>query len=123
MKWLPIILFVAVLPAAFARQDEPPVSSKYPLRAHIVSIETEQQQKLTNGTGETSTRRLMKAEIDGKTYVLAVSAPPLDERPFEHRASLNTGFYPARRTKHGFEFEYRDGDKVRHEELRITFQE
>jgi hypothetical protein len=104
---------------AFPQQDQLPVSDKYPLRAHMVSVEIEQQQHLTNGSGEISTRRLMTTEIADKTYLLVVSAPPVQERSFQHRTWLSTGFYPARRTKHGFDLEYRDGDKVRHEELRI----
>ena len=123
MKWLSFFFLLAVSPPGLAQQAQLPLSGKYPLRAHIVSVETEQQQNLTNGHDEISTRRLMKTEIDGKTYGLALSQPPVEERAFQHRMPLNAGFYPARRTKHGFEFEYKDGDKVRHEELRIVFQE
>jgi hypothetical protein len=122
VKWPAfILLFAGVTQAAFSQQSQPPVSSKYPLRAHIVSVEIEQQQN--HGSGEISTRRLMKTEIEGKTYILVADPPPLEERAFEHRTPLNTGFYPARRTKHGFEFEYNDGEKVRHEELHIMLKE
>jgi hypothetical protein len=94
------------------------VSEKYPLQAHIVSVEMEQQQHFQDGTGGTSTWHLMKAEIDGKTYGLAVLA-----QPFRHRNWLHTGFYPVRQTKRGFEFEYMDGGKLRHEELRIVSEQ
>ena len=119
MKYLAIAIFTAllVLPA-FGQQ--PPVSNKYPLQAHIVSVEIKQQQHLTNGTGETSTSHLVKAEIDGKTYRLAENLPLRQKRLFEHRTWLDAGFYPVRRTKHGFDVEYRDGDNVRHEELNIV---
>lgn len=120
MKWLLFILLSTPPSIALAQQDQPQVSNKYPLRAHIVSVETEQQQN--HGSGEISTRRLMKTEIEGKTYILAVDKPPVEERPFEHRTWLPAGFYPARRTKHGFELEYSDSGKIRHEELKIVFQ-
>ena len=124
MKWLPLILLLAVPSLAFSQQDQQlPVSNKYPLQAHIVSVETVQQQNLTNGTGDTSESHLVKAEIDGKTYRLSVKLPRLEKRPFQHRTWLQPGLYPARRTTHGFEFEYQDGDKVRHEELRIATEE
>lgn len=123
MKWLGLFLLVALPSAASSQQAQLPVSNKYPLEAHIVSVEIEQQQHLTNGSGEISTRRLMKTEVDGKTYLLVANPPPLDKRPFEHRTWLNTGVYPARRTKRGFEVEYKDGDKVRHEELQIMSQD
>jgi len=124
VTWLPLILLFAAPFAAFAQQPDLPVSDKFPLQAHIVSVETEQrQQDLTNGTGKTSEVHLVKAEIDGKTYRLTVKLPRLDQRPFQHRTWLQPGVYPARRTTHGFEFEYKDGDKVRHEELRIATEE
>ena len=123
VKWLFLILAFAAPAAAFPQQTKLPVSSKYPLQAHIVSVEIEQKQHLSDGSGEISESHLMKAEIDGKTYGLAVPDNLLKKRPFEHRTWLETGFYPARRIKHGFEFEYMDGDKVRHEELQILFQE
>jgi hypothetical protein len=37
------------------------VSEKYPLEAHIVSVEMEQQQIVRNGSGGTSTWHLMKS--------------------------------------------------------------
>ena len=123
MKWLPLILSFAMPVAAVAQQPDLPVSGKYPLHAHIVSVETQQQQNLTNGTGEISQVHLVKAEIDGKTYRLTVKLPRIDKRPFQHRTWLQPGAYPARRTDHGFDFEYRDGDKIRHEELRIATEE
>lgn len=119
MKWVLFIL-LSTAPFALSQQAQPQVSDKYPLQAHIVSVETEQQQ--SHGSGEISTRRLMKTEIEGKTYILSVDKPPVEERAFEHRTSLPNGFYPARRTKHGFEFEYNDAGKIRHEELKIVFQ-
>jgi hypothetical protein len=124
VKWLPLILLFAVPAIAFPQQDQPAVSDKYPLQAHIVSVETvERQQNLTNGTGEASTSHLVKAEIEGKTYRLTINLPRRDKRPFQHRTWLQPGLYSARRTSHGFEFQYRDGDKVRHEELRIATEE
>jgi hypothetical protein len=123
VKWLPLILLFAMPVAAFAQQPDLPVSEKYPLHAHVVSVETQQQQNLTNGTGEISQVHLVKAEIDGKTYRLTVKLPRREKRPFQHRAWLQPGAYPARRTDHGFDFEYRDGDKIRHEELRIATEE
>lgn len=110
----------SILLAWAAFGQEVPVSKKYPLEAHIVSVEIEQQQHLTNGTGEFTTSHVMKAEIDGKTYRLAEDLLLRQKRPFQHRTWLDTGFYPARRTKHGFEFEYRDAGSVRHEELNIV---
>ena len=121
MKRLSLILWSTVPLAAFSQQGQLPPSSKYPLQAHIVSLETEQHEN--HASGDISTRQLMKTEIEGKTYILVADKPPVEERPFEHRASLPTGFYRVRRTKHGFEFEYTDGDKVRHEELRIILKE
>jgi hypothetical protein len=106
--------------SAFAQQPQLPVSKKFPLQANIVSVETQQQQDLTNGTGETSTTHLVKAEIGGKTYRLSIKLPLRQKRPFQHHTWLQPGLYPARRTTHGFEFEYQDGDKVRHEELHIV---
>ena len=124
MKWLPLIVFLIVPARAFAQQPDLPVSNEYPLKAQIVSVETEeQQQDLTNGSGKTSELHLVKAEIEGKTYRLTVKLPLREKRPFQHRSWLQPGSYPARRTTHGFEFEYRDGDKVRHEELRIATEE
>ena len=123
MKWLPLLLLLAGPFGAFAQQADLPVSDKFPLRAQIVSVETVQRQSLTNGTGETSETHLVKAEIDGKTYRLTVKVPRLEKRPFQHRAWLQPGAYPARRTNHGFDFEYRDGDRIRHEELRIATEE
>jgi hypothetical protein len=122
MRRLSLFLLLAMPPLAATAQDvQLPVSAKYPLQAHIVSIEMEQQEN--HSSGEISTRRLMKTEVDGKTYLLVATPPPLDKRPFERRTWLNTGLYPARRTKHGFEFEYKDGDKVRHEELHISSED
>ncbi|MGA2718382.1 MAG: hypothetical protein ABSF78_05395 [Candidatus Acidiferrales bacterium] len=120
MKWWPasILVFSSAL-AAFA-QPQLPVSKNFPLQANIVSVETQQQQDLTNGTGETSTTHLVKAEIGGKTYRLSIKLPLRQKRPFQHHTWLQPGLYPARRTTHGFEFEYQDGDKVRHEELHIV---
>lgn len=117
MKYVAIAVFAALaaLPA-FGQQLQ--VSDKYPLRAHIVSVEMEQRQHMYQGTGGTSTWQLMKAEINGRTYGLA---PPTGR--FQHRNWLHIGFYPVRQTKHGFEFEYMDGNKVRHEELRIVSEE
>ena len=124
MKWLYLIVLFAAAFAAFAQQPDLPVSKNYPLQAHIVSVETEEhQQDLTNGSGKTSEVHLVKAEIDGKTYRLTIKLPMRDVRPFQHRTWLQPGTYPARRTTHGFEFEYKDGDKVRHEELRIATEE
>jgi hypothetical protein len=123
VRCLPLLLLFAVPSIAFSQQAQLPVSAKYPLQAHIVSVEMEQEQNLTNGTGKTSTSHLVKAEIDGKTYRLAVDPVRLQQRPFQHRTWLQPGFYPARRAKHGFEFEYSDGDKARHEELRIVSEE
>jgi hypothetical protein len=121
VKWLlPIVVLIAVVSPAFPQEPQLPVSSKYPLQANIVSVETQQRQDLTNGTGETSTTHLVKAEIAGKTYRLSVKLSLHQKRPFQHRSWLQPGLYPARRTSGGFEFEYRDGDKVRHEELRIV---
>jgi hypothetical protein len=120
VKWWPasILVFSSAL-AAFA-QPQLPVSKNFPLQANIVSVETQQQQDLTNGTGETSTTHLVKAEIGGKTYRLSIKLPLRQKRPFQHHTWLQPGLYPARRTTHGFEFEYQDGDKVRHEELHIV---
>jgi hypothetical protein len=124
VKWLYLIVLFAAAFAAFAQQPDLPVSKKYPLQAHIVSVETEEhQQDLINGSGKTSEVHLVKAEIDGKTYRLTIKLPMRDVRPFQHRTWLQPGTYPARRTTHGFEFEYKDGDKVRHEELRIATEE
>jgi hypothetical protein len=119
MKCLSIAVVTAVL-ALPAIAQQLPVSSKYPLQAHIVSVEIEQQQHLTNSDGESTTSHLIKADISGKTYRLAEDSGLRQKRPFHHRTWLDTGFYPARRTKHGFEFEYLDGDNVRHEELNIV---
>lgn len=121
MKRLSLIFWLTFPLVALSQQAQLPRSSKYPLQAHIVSLETELHEN--HASGDISTRQLMKTEIEGKTYILVADKPPVEERPFEHRTSLPTGFYPARRTKHGFEFEYSDGDKVRHEELRITLKE
>jgi len=118
--WLGSILLFACGVSAFAQQPQLPVSKKFPLQANIVSVETQQQQDLTNGTGETSTTHLVKAEIGGKTYRLSIKLPLRQKRPFQHHTWLQPGLYPARRTTHGFEFEYQDGDKVRHEELHIV---
>jgi len=124
VKWLPLILLFVAPFVALAQQPELPVSNKFPLQAHIVSVETEeQQQDLTNGSGKTSEVHLVKAEIDGKTYRLSIKLPLHEKRPFQHRTWLQPGAYPARRTTHGFEFEYKDGDKVRNEELRIATEE
>ena len=120
MKWLPLSLLFAVPSVAFSQQTQLPVSGKYPLHAHIVSVEIEQQQHLTNGTRERTTSHLMKAEIDGKTYRLAENMPLRQKRLCQHRTWSDVGLYPARRTKHGFKFEYRDGDNIRHEELNIV---
>ena len=120
MKCLPLILLFAVASVTFSQQTQLPVSGRYPLQAHIVSVEIEQQQHLTNSTGEITTSHLMKAEIDGKTYLLAENLHLRQKRLFEHRTWLDVGFYPVRRTKHGFEFEYMEGDKLRHEELNIV---
>ena len=117
VKYVAIAAFAA-LAALPAFGQQLPVSDKYPLQAHIVSVEMEQQQLITDGTGGTSTWHLMKAEINGKTYGLSVYV-----RPFQHRNWLHTGFYPVRQTKHGFEFEYMDGGKLRHEELHIVSEE
>jgi hypothetical protein len=121
VKWwlASILLFISAL-SAFAQQPQLPVSKKFPLQANIVSVETQQQQDLTNGTGETSTTHLVKAEIGGKTYRLSIKLPLRQKRPFQHHTWLQPGLYPARRTTHGFEFEYQDGDNVRHEELHIV---
>jgi hypothetical protein len=118
--WLASILVFSSALAAFAQQPQLPVSKNFPLQANIVSVETQQQQDLTNGTGETSTTHLVKAEIGGKTYRLSIKLPLRQKRPFQHHTWLQPGLYPARRTTHGFEFEYQDGDKVRHEELHIV---
>ena len=118
--WLASILVFSSTLSAFAQQPQLPVSKKFPLQANIVSVETQQQQDLTNGTGETSTTHLVKAEIGGKTYRLSIKLPLRQKRPFQHHTWLQPGLYPARRTTHGFEFEYQDGDKVRHEELHIV---
>jgi hypothetical protein len=118
--WLPLVLFFAVVFSGFAQQPQLPVSKKYPLQAQIVSVETEQQQNLTNGNGETSITHLVKAEIDGKTYRLSIKLSLRQKRPFQHHTWLQPGFYPAHKTEHGFEFEYQDGDKIRHEELHIV---
>jgi hypothetical protein len=119
-----IAIFVLVFSfPAFSKQDQLPASDKYPLQAHIVSIETEQQQHLTDGAAQIHTRRLMKTEIAGKTYMLALTNSGLEPHALQHRLPLDTGFYPARRTKKGFEVEFRDGDKIRHEELDIVLQE
>ena len=123
MKWLLLILSSGIPAASFAQQPDLPVSEKYPLKANIVSVETEVQQDLTNSEGKTSELHLVKAEIEGKTYRLAVKLPLREKRPFQHRSWLQPGLYPARRTTHGFEFEYRDGDRIRHEELRIATEE
>jgi hypothetical protein len=114
------IAALTILLASAAVGQQVPVSKKYPLQAHIVSVEIEQQQHLTNGTGEFTTSHVMKAEIGGKTYRLAEDLLLRQKRPFQHRTWLDAGFYPARRTKHGFEFEYRDAETVRHEELNIV---
>ena len=118
--WLGSILLFACGVSAFAQQPQLPVSKKFPLQANIVSVETQQQQDLTNGTGESSTTHLVKAEIGGKTYRLSIKLPLRQKRPFQHHTWLQPGLYPARRTTHGFEFEYQDGDKVSHEELHIV---
>jgi hypothetical protein len=118
--WLASILVFSSALSAFAQQPQLPVSKNFPLQANIVSVETQQQQDLTNGTGETSTTHLVKAEIGGKTYRLSIKLPLRQKRPFQHHTWLQPGLYPARRTTHGFEFEYQDGDKVRHEELHIV---
>jgi hypothetical protein len=123
VKWLLLILSLGIPVASFAQQPDLPVSEKYPLKANIVSVETEVQQDLTNSEGKTSELHLVKAEIEGKTYRLAVKLPLREKRPFQHRSWLQPGLYPARRITHGFEFEYRDGDKIRHEELRIATEE
>jgi hypothetical protein len=120
VKWCLLSIVPFALLAALAQEPPLPVSDKFPLPAHIVSVETQQQQDLTNGTGETSTTHLVKAEIEGKTYRLSVKLALSQKRPFQHRMWLRPGVYPARRTAHGFEFEYRDGEKVRHEELHIV---
>ncbi len=118
--WLASVLVLSSALSAFAQQPQLPVSKNFPLQANIVSVETQQQQDLTNGTGETSTTHLVKAEIGGKTYRLSIKLPLRQKRPFQHHMWLQPGLYPARRTTHGFEFEYQDGDKVRHEELHIV---
>jgi len=118
--WLASIVLFSSAFSVFAQQPQLPVSKKFPLQANIVSVETQQQQDLTNGTGETSTTHLVKAEIGGKTYRLSIKLPLRQKRPFQHHTWLQPGLYPARRTTHGFEFEYQDGDKVRHEELHIV---
>ena len=118
--WLASILVFSSALAAVAQEPQLPVSKSFPLQANIVSVETQQQQDLTNGTGETSTTHLVKAEIGGKTYRLSIKLPLRQKRPFQHHTWLQPGLYPARRTTHGFEFEYQDGDKVRHEELHIV---
>jgi hypothetical protein len=97
------------------------VSDKYPLRAHIVSVEMQQEQRITDGTGGTSTWHLMKADIDGTTYGLSIAFRPFSQ--FRHFNWLERGFYPARHAGCGFEFEYMDGGKIRHEELCIMSEE
>jgi hypothetical protein len=121
LKRLILIFCFAVPSLLFAQSDQPAVSAKYPLEAHIVSVETVQQQN--HGTGDTSESHLVKAEIGGKSYRLTVKQSRLEKRPFQHRVWLQPGVYPARRTDHGFEFEFKDGDKLRHEELRIATEE
>ena len=118
MKYLAVAVFAAFLPGPAVGQQVA-ISEKYPLQAHIVSVEIEQEQHLTNGTGEITTSHVMRAEIGGKTYRLAERLSLRQKRPFQHRTWLDSGSYPARRTKHGFEFEYKDGERLRHEELNI----
>src|ERR1700690_300337 len=100
---LPIVVLIALVSPAFSQESQLPVSSKYPLQANIVSVETQQRQDLTNGTGETSITHLVRAEIAGKTYRLSVKLSLHQKRPFQHRSWLQPGLYPARRTSGGFE--------------------
>jgi hypothetical protein len=113
------VLAIFLVMPAFGQ--ELAVSDKYPLRAHIVSVEMQQQQTITEGTGGTSTWHLMKADIDGTTYGLSIAFRPFSQ--FRHFNWLERGFYPARHAGCGFEFEYMDGGKIRHEELCIMSEE
>lgn len=112
------MLAVAIVPGLFAQALQ--TSAKYPLTAHIVSVEMEQQAIVINGVGGTSNWHLMKTEIDGKMYGLAAEQHPFHRPP----TWLHEGAYPARRTKNGFDLEYIDSrGKVQHEELTIMSEE
>ncbi|MBZ5696198.1 MAG: hypothetical protein LAN36_12660 [Acidobacteriia bacterium] len=121
MKYAAIAVF-AVLAGLPAFGQQLPVSGKYPLQAHIVSVESQQEQYLQDGTGGTYERHLMRTEINGKVYGLRDDTPI----SIRHRAErwLHTGFYPARATKNGFELEYVDvGGKLRHGGFSIVSEE
>lgn len=118
MKRLVTLFLIACISPIFGQGLQ--TSAKYPLAAKIISVEMEQQQRVVNGVGGTSTWHLMKTEINGKTYGLVAT-----DRPFRRPESwLHIGTYPARQTKNGFDLQFIDsGGKVRHEELQIVSEE
>jgi hypothetical protein len=115
------------------------VSKDYPLQANIIAVEMRTASSPTQGVstdsdgnvsggggGGTYTWHLMKTVIGDKLYGLAV---PLSQFrgpfgiPLGHRAWLEIGSYSAKRVKDGFELQYLDNKKVRHETLLIQSEE
>ena len=114
-KVLILAVALAVAPAVLGQALQ--VSSKFPLEAHVTSVGMETQ---VDAKGNTSTRHLMKAEINGKRYSLA------SDRQTSSRGAdwFHAGTYPCRLSKHGFEFEYIDDKgKVQHLELHILSED
>lgn len=90
------------------------LGADFHLTAHVKRIE--QDQKLYEGT--TRNWHLVIAEIDGHTYGLEVQ-----RRSFHQLDWLHVGDYPCQRTKHGFEFQYQEGDKTHTREFKIVSEE
>ncbi|MGA9527769.1 MAG: hypothetical protein WBS24_06610 [Terriglobales bacterium] len=107
-----VLFFAALLLWGLAFAED------FPLIAHVKRIELDKKLILAQGTGGTKNIHLVIAEIEGRTYGLEVR-----RGSFHQLDWLHVQDYPCRKSKHGFELQYQDGEKTRMREFVIVSEE